>query len=361
MFELREGSCFPRVLVGVNVGLALVDGIIAVLAFCQLIRIHSRNSQLGWTRQKVFHLLIGSSNLGCLVYFVLTLFAACKGWQCWSNSCGFSLMALPKILFFAAFLLLLSFWVDLCHQADDEDEEDEGSFHEALLEKTFSKRNSLETDSHRNCFPLRFVHIGSRQRIVILVTVVVFVIMVACAVIIWIGMGKNPIDSAVVARVYVDLFAIAILLLGGALACYGVLLCLRMRNVRSERASSEMWKVAGLSVVSILCFASSSFVALLTDIPMLYHWHQQRLNDVYTSLLLILYYFVGSSIPSAFVLWIVRELPPSITANIREEPTTLTFVSDGSTSLQHPQSWTTAMSLRNQFGFQVQISRASPI
>lgn len=36
MFELREGSCFPRVLVGVNVGLALVDGIIAVLAFCQV-------------------------------------------------------------------------------------------------------------------------------------------------------------------------------------------------------------------------------------------------------------------------------------------------------------------------------------
>ncbi|CAB4306805.1 unnamed protein product [Prunus armeniaca] len=331
MFELREGSCFPRVLVGVNVGLALVDGIIAVLAICQLIRIHSRNSQLGWTRQKVFHLLIGSSNLGCLVYFVLTLFAACKGWQCWSNSCGFSLMALPKILFFAAFLLLLSFWVDLCHQADDEDEEDEGSFHEALLEKTFSKRNSMETDSHRNCYRGSFCYNG--------------------------GMcsdnldwdGKKSYDSAVVARVYVDLFAIAILLLGGALACYGVLLCLRMRKVRSERASSEMWKVAGLSVVSILCFASSAFVALLTDIPMLYHWHQQRLNDVYTSLLLILYYFVGSSIPSAFVLWIMRELPPSITANIREEPTTLTFVSDGSTSLQHPQSWTTAMSLRNQY------------
>ncbi|BBH01081.1 hypothetical protein Prudu_011238 [Prunus dulcis] len=229
-----------------------------------------------WDSLKEFTTWLDSPK-SCLVYFVLTLFAACKG-----GNVGLTLVVLAS-------------W------ADDEDEEDEGSFHEALLEKTFSKRNSLETDSHRNCFPLRFVHIGSRQRIVILVTVVVFVIMVACAVIIWIGMGKNPIDSAVVARVYVDLFAIAILLLGGALACYGVLLCLRMRNVRSERASSEMWKVA------------------------------------------------GSSIPSAFVLWIVRELPPSITANIREEPTTLTFVSDGSTSLQHPQSWTTAMSLRNQY------------
>ncbi|KAM1138604.1 hypothetical protein COP1_036517 [Malus domestica] len=361
MFGLREGSCFPRVLVGVNVGLALVDGIIALLAFYQLIRIHSRNSQLGWTRQKVFHLLIGSSNLGCLIYFVLTLFAACKGWQCWSNSCGFTLMALPEILFFAVFLLLLSFWVDLCHQADDEDDEDEGSFREALLEQTFSRPDSLDRDSHRTCFPLRFIRFGSRQRIVILVTLLVFVIMIASAVIIWIGMGQNPIDSALVARVYVDLFAIAILLLGGALACYGLLLFLRMRNVRSERASSEMWKVAGLAVVSVLCFASSSLVALLTDIPMLYDWHQQRMKDAYTSVLLILYYFVGSSIPSAFVLWVMRDIPPSVTANTREEPSTLTFISDISTTLQDPQSWNAAMSLRNQFGFQVQVSRTSPV
>jgi Na+-translocating ferredoxin:NAD+ oxidoreductase RnfD subunit len=31
--------------------------------------------------------------------------------------------------------------------------------------------------------------------------VLVFVVMMICAVIIWIGMGKNPIDPAVVARV----------------------------------------------------------------------------------------------------------------------------------------------------------------
>lgn len=36
MFELREGSCFPRVLVGVNVVLGLVDVVIAVLAFYQV-------------------------------------------------------------------------------------------------------------------------------------------------------------------------------------------------------------------------------------------------------------------------------------------------------------------------------------
>lgn len=78
-------------------------------------------------------------------------------------------LILPFLIILMKRLFYFTFRVDLCHQADDEDEEDEGSFQEALLEKTFSKRNSLETDSHRNCFPLRFVHIGSRQRIVILV------------------------------------------------------------------------------------------------------------------------------------------------------------------------------------------------
>ncbi|EXB69306.1 hypothetical protein L484_002864 [Morus notabilis] len=266
MIELRDGFCFPRVLVGVNVGLALVDVVISVLAFAQLIRIHSRNSQLGWTRQKVFHLMVGSSNT-----------------------------AFPNIMFFAAFLLLLSFWVDLCHQADDEDdEEEESNIQESLLQKTFNERSSLNTENHRRCLPFRLSHIRSRQRIVILVTLLVFVIMLACAVVIWIGMGKNPIDSEMVARVYVDIFAAATLLLAGALACYGIVLCLKMSKVRTERASSELWKVAGLAVVCVICFTSRAFVSLLTDIPMLYHRHQEQVNDnVRTSLLLILYYFVG--------------------------------------------------------------------
>jgi len=127
-----------------------------------------------------------------------------------------------------------------------------------------------------------------------------------------------------------------------------------MSKVRSERASSEMWKVAGLAVVSVLCFTSSSFVALLTDVPMLYYWGRQRVNVIYTSLFLILYYFIGSSIPSAFILWSMRELPPSVATNM-QEASTITFIADGTATVQHSQRWTTAMSLQNQ------ISRGSPI
>ncbi|XP_050234488.1 tobamovirus multiplication protein 1 [Mercurialis annua] len=357
MLEIRDGyCCFPKEVVGVNVGLAFVHCIIAFLAFYQLIRIHSRNSQLGWTRQKVFHVLIGSSNTGYFIFFIITVIAICKRWLCWSHSCGFIFMALPKILSFAVFLLLLSFWVDLRHQADDEEcEEEEFSFHEALLETRFDVQNSIHADSLRVCLPFRLTRVGSRQKLVIWVTAIVFILMMAFAVLMWIGMDYSFINSSFLATVYVYVFAIASLLLGGALACYGLLICSKMRRVRSERASSEMWKVAGLAIVSVLCFTSSAFVALFTQIPVLYYCQNLDKSGVFTSLLLILYYFIGSSVPSAFVLWIMRELPPAIVANVHEESRTIAYVTDSSTVVHNSQRWTTATSLQNQ------ISRGSPI
>ncbi|KAI3456045.1 hypothetical protein Pfo_012708 [Paulownia fortunei] len=359
MLELREGRrCYPEAVEGVNVGLACVDGVIAFLAFYQLMRIHSRNSQLGWTRQ--------------------------KGWICWSHSCGFIVMgreitsllcdykvfnlhdhsirmltaeilsfsAFPKILFVAAFLLLLSFWVDLCHQSNDDDEDEGCSPREALLEKI--NKTDLNASVRRRCCTLRSLRIGSRQKIVILVTVLVFAIMIASSVLIWIGMGKSPVDSAVVAQVYVDLIAVVVLLLGGALACYGLMLFLKMRKVRSDRASSEMWKVAGLAIVSVISFTSSALVAIGTNIPLFYHWHEQQMDGVHTSLLLVLYYFIGSSVPSAFVLFVMKELPPPLVINRQQESRTIAFISDGSVAT-HPQCWTAATRVQNQ------VSRASPI
>ncbi|GAY35101.1 hypothetical protein CUMW_014280 [Citrus unshiu] len=346
MLQLGEGSCFPGLLVGVNVGLAFVDGIIASLAFAQGLRLDANKDSF----EELTTWLDSSESY--LLYFVLTLVAACNGWLCWSYSCGFIAMAFPRLLLFAAFLLLLSFWVDLCHQPDDEEEEEdeEHGFLEALLKRSLSKPGSPNTDTRRICVPFHSIHVGSRQKIVILATVLVFILMMTFAVVIWIGMGENPIDSSMVARVYVSLFSIAILLLGGALACYGLILCLKMRTVRSERATSEMWKIAGLAVVSVLCFTPSAFIGLLTEIPVLYHWHRLEINGVSTSLLLILYYFVGSSVPSAFVLWEMRDLPPFVVANRQDESRTITFIRDSSAAVNHRQRWTTATSAQNQCG-----------
>ncbi|KAK9047646.1 hypothetical protein V6N11_053485 [Hibiscus sabdariffa] len=409
MFEEKEKSCSSsRELVGINVGFACFDGIIAVLAFSQLARIQFRNSQRGWTRQKTSW-LSGDLHLDlmCLVRPLNSEPGQLGNMVCHCGIsrmerdviklshgppqaedrlevevennvqllCLFCLDSLCCLQRVAMLVILLWFYshgvkisvsspaislvsvadfsrVDLCHQADDDEEEDdEQSFEEALLQNSLNRPKSSIADNCRICYPFRLIHVGSHQKIVILVTVLVFLLMMTFAVLIWIGMEDNPIDSSTVARVYIDLSAVALLLLGGALACYGLLLCRKMRNVRSERASSEIWKVAGLATVSVVCFTSSAFVALFTDIPMLYHWHELQIHGVYTSTLLILYYFIGSSVPSAFVLWIMRELPPVSKANIKEESTTVTFITDSSGAICRQQSWTAAASS------QIQVSR----
>ncbi|CAB4304392.1 unnamed protein product [Prunus armeniaca] len=61
---VEKSDCFPLDLLVFNIALAFFNGVLAVIAFSQLVRIHMRNRQSGWTRQKVLHLMIGSSNLG---------------------------------------------------------------------------------------------------------------------------------------------------------------------------------------------------------------------------------------------------------------------------------------------------------
>ncbi|KAI3979144.1 hypothetical protein MKX01_016969 [Papaver californicum] len=365
MYVLENGHCLPPFLVGVNVVLASVDAGIAFIAFLQLIRIHLRTKQLGWTRQKVFHLIIGSSNTPLFLTFLL----ACECWQGFDdmNSCcemtfkrKLLVILISFRLIFRCFLLLL-LRVDLRHQTNDEEEDDDdNSSREPLLEKRMTKPHSSSMDDLRRCFPFQTIHVGSRQKFVILVVVLIFLIMVASAMLIWIGMGKNPIDSSVVARVYTDMFAIAVIILGGSLATYGVLLFLKMKKVRSDKASTEMWKVAGLAVVSVVCFTISAVVALVSNVPLLYHWHSVNANGVTTSVLIIIYYFIGSSVPSAFVLWVMREMPPPL-LDCRQAQSrvpqlrTVPFIEDRPVATHQAHRWTTVTSSQNK------ASRASPI
>ncbi|KAF3794761.1 Tobamovirus multiplication protein 1 [Nymphaea thermarum] len=286
--------CLPPVPAITSLSLACIDGVVAAIAFSQLLRIHLQNRQVGWTRQKVFHLLIGSSNVGYMIYFLLTLLANIKGWSCWSHACGFIFMAFPQILFIATFLLLLSFWVDLCHQANDVEEDEDDSVYQLLMEKSKTRAGVQHVENRRKCCPVLAMHIGSRQKIVILVTLFMFCLAIATGVLVWVGMGKNPIDSSLVARVYLDLFAAVMLVLAAGLACYGSLLFSKMSKVRSERASSEIRKVAGLAAVSVVCFTICALIALVTDIPVLNNWHSKDTDAVYSSLLIILNYFIGT-------------------------------------------------------------------
>ncbi|CAN1808554.1 hypothetical protein LINPERHAP1_LOCUS25407 [Linum perenne] len=354
MFEAASSSyCsfFHPGVFAVNVGLASIDAILAFLAFYQLIRIHSRNSRLGWTRQKVFHVLIGSSNIGYFVYFAASPIAYHYGWLSWSYSCGFILMTFSKILFLSTFLLLLSFWVDLCHQADDDDyEEEDFSFHEPFLEVP-------PQGSHRVCFPFRSIHVGSRQRVVIQATAIAFVLTMTCAVLFWIDMSNGFTHSSLLAAVYEDIVDVAMLLLGGALACYGKMLLSPFCTIFQYDFSSYPFKI--LRVLRYRFPRDRDYISLtiMVSFQVRYNWQQLDGNGLLTSLLLTIYYFIGSCVPSAFLLWIMIELPHPLASNVREESSTITFIrdSEGRGVVQSPQRWTTSASLQNQ------VSRASPI
>ncbi|GMI76274.1 candidate G-protein Coupled Receptor 3 [Hibiscus trionum] len=350
-------KCYPLNLLYVNILLLCLDVLLAFIAFFQLCRIHLQNQRVGWTRQKVLHLMIGSSNCGYFIYILCMVVATCKRWLCWSNVCGFVLMALPKILFLAAFLLLLSFWADLCHQAnDEEDGDEEHSSQQPLLESSENKAGLSNIDIRRKCCSFQGIRVGSRQKFVIVVIMLNVFLMIAFAAIIRIGAGKNPSHSLVVARVYVDFLATSVLLMGGAFGCYGFLLFSKLRRVRSEKASSELRKVVGLAVVSVLCFTLSSLIALLTDVPLFHHWNPKEINGVEAHILLILHHVLGSSVPFAFGLWFMRELPAPSTSDRQVEPRVTTFITYGPAGRpHHHQYWATATSLENQ------VSRASPI
>ncbi|XP_022561006.1 tobamovirus multiplication protein 1 isoform X2 [Brassica napus] len=324
----------------------------------QLSRFHRRDKRVGWTRQKVLHLMIGSSNTGSLVYFVAAVIATCTRWHHWSNPFGFLLMAFPKILFLATFLLLLSFWVDVCHQGNGEEEDDddeESSIQQVFLEKSKSKPGSSSASDRRKCCSFHGIHVGTRQKFVVAAVVLVFILMISFAILIWIASGDNSADPSLLAEVYVDIFASILLITGGGLCFYGMRLLFNLRKVRSEQVSSEMRKVSGLAGVSVVCFSVSSLIALLTHIPLFYHWNPNKLHGINALVLLIIYYFIGSTLPLAFVLWVLRELPPQNIVSRQEEQTRITYVNYDTVPRQPPQQWTSTTVSKNQ------VSKASPI
>uniref|UniRef100_A0A0E0C7S6 THH1/TOM1/TOM3 domain-containing protein n=1 Tax=Oryza meridionalis TaxID=40149 RepID=A0A0E0C7S6_9ORYZ len=310
------GGCLPMPVIAAEAALAVIDASISVAAFVQLARIHRHDQQHGWTRQKIFHFMIGLCNL-----------------------------ASPQILLLASFLLLLSFWVDLCHQTNDEDEEDTRSHHEALLDRTKNKPGICAVDVRRRCCP--GVQLGSRQKFVILVLLLSFVVTIAFAILIWIGRGENPIDSSLLKRVYLDVFSVVVLVLGGALACYGAILFSKMSKVRSETGSSEKRKVASLAAVSLICFSSSAILALVTNVPVLVYWYSADEYIINNAIILFMYYFIGSSIPSGFVLWVMKDIPHRQTVERPTQSRVVTLFRDRPSPTQDPQ-WRTAVTSSNK-------------
>lgn len=57
---------------------------------------------------------------------------------------------------------------------------------------------------------------------------------------------------------------------------------------------------------------------------------------------------LGCSVPSAVVLWNMRELPPPIKIHKQEQSRAIAFISHGAVATHPPQRWTNATSSKNQ-------------
>ncbi|KAF9597630.1 hypothetical protein IFM89_020109, partial [Coptis chinensis] len=55
-----------------------------------------------------------------------------------------------------------------------------------------------------------------------------------------------------------------------------------------------------------------------------------------------------SSVPSAYVLWIMRELPPAVAVDSERQSNIVTFMSDTTVAMHNSQRWTSATSSQNQ-------------
>ncbi|OEL24405.1 hypothetical protein BAE44_0014574 [Dichanthelium oligosanthes] len=358
------GGCLPLPIVAAEGALAVVDGAIAAASFVQVglfDLVSSIFAPLVIDAGKNSHVqsATGMDSAKDIPFDDWPIkhrdgFAGCMDVDLFSWVC--CLGTSPQILLLASFLLLLSFWVDLCHQTNDEDEEDVSSHREALLDRTKAKPGIRPVNIRQRCCP--GIQLGSRQKFVILasflshhynllVLVLSFVVMFAFAILIWVGRGENPIDSSLLKRVYLDVFSVVVLVLGGALACYGALLFSKMSKVRSETVSTEKWKVASLAAVSLICFSSSAILALVTNVPVLLYWYSTDADIIYNAVILFVYYFIGSSVPSGFVLWIMRDLPHRQVVERPTESRVVTLFRERPSTTQDPQ-WRTAVASSNK-------------
>ncbi|KAJ7526818.1 hypothetical protein O6H91_16G024100 [Diphasiastrum complanatum] len=89
----------------------------------------------------------------------------------------------------------------------------------------------------------------------------------------------------------------------------GLLLYSKLSRCRSGKTSTDIRKVAGLAVASVVCFSVQSLLVFFTDIPVFTIWSSPQAACHILRLLTFLYYFIGEAIPSVVVLWVMKDVP----------------------------------------------------
>lgn len=255
----------PTVQLYANYGIAIAYGLVGLVALVQLIRIHMRVPEYGWTTQKVFHLL---NCLVCAVRVGIFVFRS----QVEAMTPAFAklvLLDLPGLLFFTTYTLLVLFWAEIYHQA-------------------------------------RSMPIGALRPMYVGLNVVVYGIQSG----LWAVSSVSP-DPSMQALGYLlsDVFlaAVSVIAAAGFLLYGGRLIFMLQRfPIESRGRRKKLWEVGLVTSICAGCFSVRAVLVALSavdrtnlEIDMLEH-----------PVLNVLYYMLVEVLPTACVLFILRKLPP---------------------------------------------------
>ncbi|TVU31889.1 hypothetical protein EJB05_23594 [Eragrostis curvula] len=261
--------------------LAVLYGLVSVIALVQLIRIECRVPEYGWTTQKVFHFLNFLVNGVRSIVFVLRRNVQVVEPEIIQHV----LLDMPGLAFFTTYALLVLFWAEIYYQA-----------------------RAMSTDGLRPTFYW--------------INVVVY----AIQIILWLVLWWKPVRVMIIlSKMFfagVSLFAaFGFLLYGGrmlaniltvhnfTLTLYKLIsrlfLMLQRFPVESKGRRKKLQEVGYVTTICFTCFLIRCVMMCLNafdkaaDLDVLNH-----------PILNFFYYLLVEIVPSALVLFILRKLPP---------------------------------------------------
>ncbi|KAL6189723.1 hypothetical protein ACLB2K_036126 [Fragaria x ananassa] len=241
-------------------GLAVLYGLVAVVAVVQLVRIQVRVPEYGWTTQKVFHFLNFVVNAVRAAVFIFRR----QVQRLHPKIVQHVLLDMPSLAFFTTYALLVLFWAEIYYQA-----------------------RAVSTDGLRPSF--------------FTINAAVYVVQITMWLILW----WKPVPVVVIlSKVFfagVSLFAaLGFLLYGGRL-----FLMLQRFPVESKGRRKKLQEVGYVTTICFTCFLIRCVMMCLcafdkaADLDVLNH-----------PILNLIYYLLVEILPSSLVLFILRKLPP---------------------------------------------------
>ncbi|KAF8698957.1 hypothetical protein HU200_034784 [Digitaria exilis] len=245
---------------GAFFSLAAAYALVSAVALIQLIRIQRRVPELGWTTQKIFHLmnfLVNGVRALVFAFHVHVFLLRTKVYK-------LVLLDLPGLLFFSTYTLLVLFWAEIYHQA-----------------------RSLPTDKLRPAY--------------IAVNSIIYVVQVC----IWIYLGIND-NTAVELASKIFIVAVSFVALLG-FSVYGgrLFFLLRRFPIESKGRQKKLYEVGTVTAICVTCFLIRCVVVALSAFD-----PDVSLEVLDHPILDLFYYTLAEILPSALVLFVLRKLPP---------------------------------------------------